>query len=126
MVPGMKHELETKVEKTEQARFYKPAADIIETEHELTLYLDMPGVAKSGVEVKLDQDQLTLEGKIDFARYESLKAVYAEYNVGHFRRSFQLSSAIDQKRISAKMEAGTLVLTLPKAEEAKPRTIQIS
>ena len=126
MVPGSKHELETKEEKTQQARYYKPSTDIVETEHDLTLVMDMPGVAKDSVEVKLEKNVLSVEGQIDQARYESLKAQYAEYNVGHYNRSFQLSSEIDQDKIQAHMAEGVLTLTLPKAEKAKPKLISIS
>lgn len=125
MVSGSKHELETKEEKTQQARYYKPATDIVENEHELTLYMDMPGVAKEKVDIKLEKNVLNVEGQIDQTRYESIKAQYAEYNVGHFTRSFQLSSEIDQKGIKAQMEEGVLTLTLPKAEQAKPKTINV-
>ncbi|MDH5560629.1 MAG: Hsp20/alpha crystallin family protein [Deltaproteobacteria bacterium] len=125
MVPGSKHELEAKEEKTQQARFYKPSTDIIETEQNLTLYMDMPGVAKNAVEVKLEKNVLTVDGRIDQDRYKNLKAQYAEYNVGHYSRSFQLSSEINQDKILAKMEKGVLTLTLPKAEQAKPKLISI-
>ena len=125
LVPGSKHELETKEEKTEQARFYKPTTDIIESEHELYLYMDMPGVSKENVEVNLEKNVLNVEGRIDQSRYERLKALYAEYNVGHFTRSFQLSSEINQEGIKAQMEEGVLTLTLPKAEQAKPKKITI-
>ena len=125
LVPGSKHELETTEEKTQQARYYKPATDIVETEHDLILYMDMPGVAKENVEIKLEKNRLNVEGRIDQDRYESLKAQYAEYNVGHFTRSFQLSSAINQEGIKAAMENGVLTLTLPKAEEAKPKLIAV-
>ena len=55
-----------------------------------------------------------------------MQPVYTEYNIGHFRRSYSLSSKIDQDRISAQMENGVLTLVLPKAEEAKPRKIAVS
>ena len=123
---GSKKELKTKEEKTQQARFYSPATDILETAQELTLYMDMPGVAKKDVDVKLEKNLLTVEGRIDQSRYEALKAQYAEYNVGHYTRSFQLSSEIDTDHIGARIENGLLVLTLPKAEQAKPKQIQVA
>ena len=125
MVPGSKHELETKEEKTQQARYYKPSTDIVETEHDLILYMDMPGVGKKDLEVRLEKNVLSVEGRIDQERYENLKAQYAEYNVGHYARSFQLSSEIDQDKIQAGMEDGVLTLTLPKVEQAKPKLISI-
>ena len=126
LVPGSKQELENTAEKTQQARFYRPDTDIIETEQALTLYLDLPGVAKDQVEIKLEKNRLTIEGRIDQSRYEPLQARYAEYNIGHYSRSFQLSNEIDQEKIKAEMSEGQLTLTLPKAEKAKPRLIAIS
>jgi HSP20 family molecular chaperone IbpA len=54
-----------------------------------------------------------------------LQPVYTEYNIGHYSRSFSLSSKIDQSKISAEMSDGVLSLVLPKVEETKPRTIQV-
>ncbi len=126
LVPNKKQELETKEETTQQAKFYKPETDILETEQELLVTMDLPGVAKDAVEIRLEKNTLQVEGRIDLKRYESLKAQYAEYNLGHFTRSFQLSSEINQERISAQMEQGVLTLTLPKVEQAKPKQIAVA
>ncbi len=69
---------------------------------------------------------LTIEGRIDFQKYEDLQPVYGEYNVGPYRRSFRISSQIDQNRITAEMRDGVITLTLPKAEAAKPRQIAVA
>ena len=120
-----KRELEKKQESTVPARTFVPTADIFETEPALTVVLEMPGVDKSNVDISIEDNILTVHGRLDFAKYEGLQPVYTEYNVGHYRRSFSLSNKIDQGKISAEMTDGVLTLVVPKAEEAKPRRIPI-
>jgi HSP20 family molecular chaperone IbpA len=69
---------------------------------------------------------LTIEGRIDFGAYENLRPLYTEYNVGNYARTFQLSSQIEQDRISAALKDGVMTLVLPKIERAKPRKIQVN
>jgi HSP20 family molecular chaperone IbpA len=121
-----KREVEKPQETTVPARFYQPNTDIFEDEGSLTLVMEMPGVRKENVDITIEKNVLDVEGKIDFTQYQDLEPVYTEYNVGHYKRSFSLSSKIDQGKISAEMDDGLLTLVLPKAEEAKPRTIKIS
>jgi HSP20 family molecular chaperone IbpA len=121
-----KRELEKKQESAIPARFFMPTADIFEGEHDLTVVLEMPGVDKSNVDISVEAGLLTIDGRLDFAKYESMQPVYTEYNVGHYRRSFSLSNKIDQTKIGAEMKDGVLTITLPKAEEAKPRRISVS
>ena len=91
-----KREVESKQEATIPARVFVPATDIFETDEALTVILEMPGVDKDKVDVKVENDVLKIEGWIDFSRYEGLQPVYTEYNIGNYARSFQLSSKIDQ------------------------------
>lgn len=121
-----KREVEKPQETTVPAQFYQPNTDIFEEEGSLTLVMEMPGVQKENVDITIEKNVLEVEGKIDFSKYQDLEPVYTEYNVGHYKRSFSLSSKIDQSKISAEMDNGLLTLVLPKAEEAKPRTINIS
>jgi HSP20 family molecular chaperone IbpA len=120
-----KREVEKKQESTIPARTYQPVTDIFETEQALTVVMEMPGVDKQNVEVMVENDVLSVAGRIDFSKYEGLQPVYTEYNVGHYARSFQLSNTIDQSRISADLRDGVITLMLPKAEEAKPRKIKV-
>lgn len=121
-----KKELVEKEEKTIPARYYVPYTDIFETEDALTVVVEMPGVEKDAIDINIEDDVLTIEGRIDLTNYAEMQPVYTEYNVGHYSRRFSLSSKIDQARISAEMKDGVLTLTLPKAEEAKPRKIAIN
>ena len=121
-----KRELEKTQEATVPARFFVPTTDIFETEQALSLIVEMPGVDKSKVDVSVEDGVLTIEGQIDFSKYEGMQPVYTEYNIGHYRRSFSLSNKIAQDKIAAEMQDGVLTLVLPKAEEAKPRRISVS
>ena len=121
-----KRELEkTKEEATVPTRVFVPTADIYETESALTVVMEMPGVDKGNVDISVHDGTLKVEGRIEFSKYEGLQPVYTEYNIGHYARSFSLSSKIDQNKIGAEMKDGVLSLVLPKVEEAKPRTIQV-
>jgi len=120
-----KRELENKEETTIPARIFMPATDIHEAEDALTVILEMPGVEKSNVSIHVEDGALTVEGRLDLAKYRGLQPLYTEYNIGHYSRSFRLSSKIDQSKIAAEMKDGVLSLNLPKIEEAKPRTIQV-
>ena len=120
-----KKELVAKEEKTVPGRYYVPSADIYETDEALTVVMEMPGVEKKDLDVNVEKDVLRVDGRIDFSKYKDMEPVYAEYNVGHYARSFALGSAIDQEKISANIEDGVLTLTLQKAKHAQPRKIAI-
>jgi HSP20 family molecular chaperone IbpA len=120
-----KRELDKKEETTIPARLFVPTADVYETQDALTVILEMPGVEKSNVDVRVEDGVLNVEGRLDLSKYQGLQPLYTEYNVGHYSRSFQLSSKIDQSKIAAELKDGVLSLTLPKLEEARPRTIEV-
>jgi HSP20 family protein len=120
-----KRALENKDESTIPARVFLPTADIYESNDALKVVLEMPGVDKSSVDIRVEDDVLKIEGRLDFSKYQGLQPLYTEYNVGHYSRSFRLSSKIDQNKIAAELKDGVLSLVLPKVEEAKPRTIQV-
>ncbi len=120
-----KKEVVAKEEKTVPGRYYVPSADIYETDEALTVAMEMPGVEKKDLNINVEKDVLRVDGRIDFSKYKDMEPVYAEYNVGHYARSFALGSAIDQEKIGANLEDGVLTLTLPKAKHAQPRKIAI-
>jgi HSP20 family molecular chaperone IbpA len=121
-----KRELEGKEESTVPARTFVPTADIYEGQDALKIVLEMPGVEKGNVDVRVEEGVLFVEGRLDLAKYRGLQPLYTEYNIGNYSRSFRLSNAIDQDKIGAELKDGVLSLTLPKAEKAKPRTIRVS
>jgi HSP20 family protein len=120
-----KRELEKKQEATVPARTFVPTADIFETEAALTVVLEMPGVDKGNVDISVEDGVLTVQGRLDFSKYEGMQPVYTEYNIGHYRRSFSLSNKINQDKIGAEMKDGVLTVVMPKAEKAKPRRISV-
>jgi HSP20 family protein len=126
LVVQQKKEVESQKEHTTPLKRYMPATDIVEDENQLLVYMDMPGVSKDKISVKLEKNILRIEGQIDMKAYADLKPLYTEYNVGNYTRQFELSNTIDQSKIEAKMDSGVLSLVLPKVPEAQPRTIQIN
>ena len=121
-----KREVEKKQESTIPTRAFLPITDIFETEQALSVILEMPGVDKDNVDISVENDTLTIQGRIDYSKYEGLQPVYTEYNIGHYVRTFQISSKIEQGKISAELKDGVMTLVLPKAEKAKPRKIKVS
>jgi HSP20 family protein len=121
-----KRELDGKEEGTVPARTFVPTADIYEDDDSLRVILEMPGVEKGNVDVRVEDGVLSVEGRLVLTNYRGLQPLYTEYNIGNYARSFRLSNAIDQDKIAAELKEGVLSLILPKAEKAKPRTIEVS
>lgn len=121
-----KQEVEKKQEGTVPGRVFVAVADIFETDQALTVVLEMPGVNKDNVDVHVENDVLSVEGRVNFSNYAGLQPAYTEYNVGNYARSFQLSSKIEQDAISAELKDGVMTLVLPKAEKARPRKITVT
>ncbi len=104
--------------------YIRPAVDIFETDHGLTLLADLPGVDKAGLSINIDKGVLTLSGKPEASpRTENQ---LREFALAQYYRQFQLPEQIDVERVSAQMNDGVLTLQLPKAEAAKPRRIEIT
>jgi HSP20 family molecular chaperone IbpA len=121
-----KRELVSKGEKTAPARYYMPDTDIYESEDALKVVMEVPGVDRKDIDIKLEEDTLSVEARIDHSKYDGMEPLYTEYNVGHFSRRFALSHMIDQQQIGATLNDGVLTLTLKKTEKARPRRIEIS
>jgi HSP20 family protein len=120
-----KRELENKEESTVPTRVFLPDADIHETPDAMKVVLEMPGVDKDHLDIKIEEGLLRVEGRVDFVKYQGLVPLYTEYNVGNYARSFRLSNEIDQDKIAAELSDGVLTIELPKAEKVKLRTIKI-
>jgi HSP20 family protein len=121
-----KREVDKAQEPTTPMRAFLPTTDIFENNDALTVVLEMPGVDKSNIDVDIENGVLTVEGRINFDKYKGMQPIYSEYNVGPYRRSFRISNRVDQDKIKAEMRDGVITLVLPKAEEAKPRRIEVT
>jgi HSP20 family protein len=103
----------------------QPHVDVLEDATGLTLLIDMPGVAKDAIELKLEGDALSIGGEITAAMGEGLQPIYAEVAAGRYRRAFTLSRELDASRIEASGKDGVLRLRIPKTERAQPRRIEV-
>lgn len=107
-----------------EGRWFEPAVDIYESDDALTLVADLPGVAAEDVSTDLRDNLLTITARMKNEGTQ-WKPVYEEYAEGHYTRQFRLGQQIDQTKITATMKDGVLTLTLPKADTARPRKIQV-
>ena len=126
VAPQVKKELAQAEERTEAGRFFSPYTDIHETPSAVLVSMEMPGVDKGLIDIRLDKGVLTVKGSIDPGRYESLRPIYTEYNVGSFVRTFTVSTKIDSAAISAVMADGVLTVSLPKGAEAVAKRIAVN
>jgi HSP20 family protein len=116
-------EIQKKEETRSQERYVTPPVDIYETAEGLVVKADLPGVAKDGLDLQVENNLLTIRAQTSHAAPGDL--LYREYELAHFFRQFELTDRVDQQRISADLKNGVLTLSLPKAEEAKPRRIDV-
>jgi HSP20 family protein len=115
---------EQRPEQTQRRRWLQPQVNIVETKDAFVLEAEMPGVSKDGLEVQLEGNELTIQGRRSCNESEA-QAVYRESFDCDFRRTFEIDPTIDTSRISARIENGVLHLELPKAERVKPRKITV-
>lgn len=106
-----------------QERYVTPPVDIYENGEGLVVKADLPGVAKENLDVRVENNLLTIRGKP--AHVAPGDPIYREYELVNFFRQFELNERVDQSKISADLKHGVLTLLLPKAEEAKPRKIEV-
>lgn len=124
LTPKAKEEAPAKGERVRPGRVFLPAVDIFETPQALVLVADMPGVSGDKVTLDLKENLLTLHGEVT-PPSEKETMLVQEYAVGDYYREFQVGELIDKSKIEATVKNGVLTLTLPKAEKAKPRRIEV-
>ena len=120
-----KQEVTSPAEQTKPGVVFTPSVDIFETDRELTLLADLPGVTAENLTIDLRENTLTLTGEVEPFERADEEDILIEYEIGKYYRQFSLSNVIDQSKIDANLTDGVLRLTLPKVEEAKPRKIEI-
>jgi HSP20 family molecular chaperone IbpA len=120
-----KKEVTTPAEQTRPGLVFTPTVDIFETEKEITLLADMPGVKAGDLNIDLDENVLTLDGDVESPEGANEVDLIREYRTGKYRRQFTLSQVIDQSKIDAELRDGVLRLRLPKIEAATPRKIAV-
>lgn len=102
-----------------------PPVDVIEDNGGITLYADLPGVPKDGIDLSVEGETLRIEGRLSIQMPESIQSVYAEVTSPSYQRVFTLSKELDPGKISAEFTQGVLKLRIPKAEHAQPRRIEV-
>lgn len=106
-----------------QERYVTPPVDIYETGEGLIVKADLPGVDKEHLDVRVENNLLSIRGRATHAAPGD--PIYREYGLINFFRQFELNERVEQSKISADLKNGVLTLNLPKAEEAKPRKIDV-
>jgi len=102
-----------------------PPVDVIEDSSGIILYADLAGVPREKLHLQVEADTLTIEGEIDLAVPADLQVSHAEVGLPRYRRVFTLSKELDPNRVGAELKDGVLRLSIPKAEHAQPRKIDV-
>jgi len=109
-----------------KTRPWAPAVDIVETENELILKADVPGVDLKDIDIQIENGTLTVKGERKLEKEEKNKGFHRmERSYGSFVRIFTVPDTVDAERVKAAYEAGVLTITLPKKEVAKPKAIKV-
>ena len=103
----------------------EPPVDVVEDSNGITLYADMPGVPRDKLHLRVEGDQLTLEGEIALAVSEGTAPQHAEVTLPRYRRAFTLSKELDATQVNAELSQGVLRVRIPKAAHAQPRRIDV-
>ncbi len=120
-----KQEVGSSIEQTRPGLVFTPEVDILETENDIILLADMPGVKTENLTIDLRDNVLTLSGYSDDEENKDAIVLISEYEDGTYYRQFNINEVVDQDKIDAQMSDGVLRLTLPKVEKAKPRQITV-
>jgi HSP20 family molecular chaperone IbpA len=109
----------------EPTQHYTPLVDIYETKDAFIFRADLPGVTADNLDISYEDGVLTIEGKVQPHQTQGQRAIWQEYGVGGFYRQFTLNTPVQSDAIGANLKNGELTLTVPKAEHAKVRKIEV-
>ena len=123
-LPENESDTQTIEETRHRERYITPPVDIYETPDDLMVMADLPGLSKDALEVRVDNNMLTIRGQPQHIAPGT--PMYQEYELMPFFRQFELSEKIDTEKITAEFKHGVLTLRLSKAAEAKPRKIEVA
>ena len=112
-------------ERDQVEQFITPPASVTEISDGYMLEIEMPGVQKDGLEISVENNELTITGRRSLPAVEGT-LIHRESRPENFRRAFEIDPSIDANKITAKIDQGLVTLTLPKAEHVKPRKITVS
>lgn len=110
---------------TDEVHYARPSTDVYETGEAYVIIVDMPGVAKDSIQVRLEKDLLMIKGAADTASQDRAGLVFSEIRRTGYARSFNLGEGIDRNSIEARYENGVLTIKLHKKEEMRPKEISI-
>jgi HSP20 family molecular chaperone IbpA len=110
----------------ERTPVLRPAVDIYENGHAITLNANLPGVSEERLALEVDGETLTIQGDILVAMPQSMESLHADIRSTRYQRAFTLSNELDTGSISAALKDGVLTVSIPKREEVRPRKIEIN
>jgi HSP20 family molecular chaperone IbpA len=112
-------------EALEKESWVAPLTDIYETDNEFYLTVNLPGVSRENMRIKLEDGNLIIMGRINYGEAVNRNYILNETPIGHYYRKFKISDNVDHTKIEARLENGQLFLKLPKHERVRPKTIEI-
>lgn len=115
-----------RVESTEDVRkVFTPSVDVIERKNDIVLLADMPGVDMDSVDITIEKNVLSINGKVKYDIPDKHKLYFSEYNIGDYKRSFTISEEIDRDGIQATLKNGVLKIVMPKVDIVKTKKIEV-
>jgi HSP20 family molecular chaperone IbpA len=112
-------------EERENDRPIRMPVDIFEDQSGITVLADLPGVSRERLDIQIDNDTLSIQGRAEVPVPDGMEALYADVRSTRYQRSFALSSELDGSKVEASLKDGVLALRIPKREEHKARKIEV-